>query len=422
MEQTVRRPPAETPGALSSAPAGLRTAPAGETPRPDPYDFSVVLGGPLFQMIRRAHLGGDALELLQRRIVVAALVAWLPLLVLSVLGGRAWGDAVTVPFLLDLDVHARFLLTLPLLVVAELVVHQRMRPVARQFLERGLISPPSRARFEAALASAQRLRNSAMAEALLMVFVYAVGLYVWPHYGALGVATWYAEPADGGRQLSLAGRWLVYVSLPLFQFMLFRWYFRIFVWIRFLWQVRRCALSLVPTHPDRVGGLGFLSSTVVAFAPLLAAHGTLLAAMMASRIFFQGNTLRDFMVEIAVMVAFLLLLVLGPLLLFMPDLAAARRAGLREYGTLAQRYVREFDDKWLRGGAPAGEPLIGSADIQSLAELGNAFEIVRSMRVVPFTRDTVLQLAVITLVPVAPLLLTLVSLEELLTRLLQIVF
>ena len=90
------------------------------------------------------------------------------------------------------------------------------------------------------------------------------------------------------------------------------------------------------------------------------------------------------------LVVFLLIIVLGPLLLFLPHLAAARRIGLREYGTLAQRYVRGFDDKWLRGRAPAGEPLIGSADIQSLADLGNSYQIVREMRTVPFTKDTVL--------------------------------
>jgi hypothetical protein len=82
--------------------------------------------------------------------------------------------------------------------------------------------------------------------------------------------------------------------------------------------------------------------------------------------------------------------------------------------------VREFDDKWIGGAAPDGEPLMGSADIQSLADLGNSYEIVRSMRTVPFTRDAVIQLGVITLLPVAPLLLTMVSLEELLKRLFQI--
>src|SRR5262249_24690696 len=361
-----------------------------------------------------------ALELWRRRIAVITLVAWLPLLILSILGGRASGDAVAVPFLRDIEVHVRLLLALPLLVIAELVVHQRMRPVVRQFLERDLIPDASRERFEAAAAAAQRLRNSAVAETLLLVLVYVHVLFVWPQYVALNVSTWYAVPAGGGRQFSAAGWWFVAVSLPLFEFILLRWYFRIVIWIRFLAHVARCSLSLVPTHPDRVGGLGFLSGTVVAFAPLLAAHGTLLAGLIASRIFFNGATLPDFNVEIAIVVAFLLLVVLGPLLLFTPHLSAARRVGLREYGALAQRYVREFDDRWLRGGAPAGEPLVGSADIQSLADLGNSYELVQSMRAVPITRDALIQLGVITLLPVAPLLLTMISLEELVKRLLQI--
>ena len=408
---------------VQSSPATGPRDPAGrETPPQDPYDFSVVLGGPLYQIVRRAHLSGDALELMRRRIVVIPFFMWLPLLILSVLGGQAWGTAVKVPFLVDINVHVRFLLALPLLIVAELVVHQRMRPVVRQFLERNLIPDTSRARFDAAMASALRLRNSVAAEVLLIAFVYLVGvLYIWPRYGALHVATWYAMPVDGGRRLSPAGWWFAYVSLPLFQFILLRWYFRLFVWIRFLCHVTRCKLSLVPTHPDRAGGLGFLSGTAIAFAPLLAAHGAMLAGLIANRIFFQGATLPDFKIEIVVVVTFLLLVVLGPLLLFMPHLAAARRVGLREYGTLAQRYVREFDDKWLRGGAPADEALVGSGDIQSLADLANSFEVVRGMRLVPFTRDAVLQLAVITLLPVAPLLLTVIPLEELLKRLLQVV-
>ena len=402
--------------------ATLRAGQGAPSEPDDPYDFSLVLGGPLYQLIRRAHLSGSALELLRRRILTISLVAWLPLGILSLLGGRAWGSAVTVPFVMDLDVHVRFLLTLPLLIVAELVVHQRMRPVARQFLERHLIAPGSRASFDAALVSAQRLRNSVVAEVVLLVIVYAVGLFVWPHYGALNVPTWYATPTEAGRRFTPAGWWFIYVSLPIFQFVLLRWYFRLGVWIRFLWQTSRCRLSLVPTHPDGMGGLGFLSTTVVAFAPLLAAHGTLLAAMMANRIFFQAATLTAFKTEIIVVVAFLLLVVLGPLLLFVPHLAEARRVGLREYGTFAERYVREFDDKWLRGGAPPGEPLVGSADLQSLADLAGSFDVVRSMRTLPFTREAVLQLAVITLLPIAPLLLTLLSFEDLLKGLLKIIF
>ena len=207
-----------------------------------------------------------------------------------------------------------------------------------------------------------------------------------------------------------------------FQFLLVRWYFRLFVWMRFLWQVSRIELRLAPLHPDRLGGLGFLSNTVYAFALLATAHGALLAGQIANRIFFLGAALPQFKAEIAAVLIFMLCLVLGPLLVFAPQLAAAKRVGLREYGTLAERYVRAFDAKWLRGGAPADEALVGSGDIQSLADLGNSYDVVRTMRSLPVTKEIVLQLAVATLAPVVPLALTMMSLEDLLKKLFGILF
>jgi hypothetical protein len=386
-------------------------------------DFSLVLGGPLFQLLRRAHLTGDTLELLRQRVLVISLLTWLPLLVLSALEGKALGGNIAVPFLLDVDVHIKFLVVLPLLVIAELVVHQRMRFVVKQFLERNLIGENDLPRFDGAITSAFRLRNSVVCEVLLIGFVYVVGvLIVWRHYTALVAATWYAVPTGGGLKLSLSGIWYGYVSVPLFQFLLLRWYFRIFIWTRFLWQVSRIPLSLIPTHPDRVGGLGFLSNTVFAFTPLAVAHGGLLAGYIANRIFYLGAALPQFKVEIVVEVLFLLFMVLGPLLLFAPQLAEARRKGNREYGALAERYVREFDTKWLRGGAPAGEPLVGSGDIQSLADLSNSFEVVLRMGIAPVTKQAFVQLVAATLAPVVPLALTMMPLEELLKRLMSVVF
>jgi len=393
-------------------------SPFGADVRQQPQDFSLVLGGPLFQLLRRAHVTGDAGELVRRRTMLIALLAWLPLLALSALDGQLLSGSVAVPFLRDVDVHIRFLLALPLLIVAELVVHQRMRLVVRQFLERRLIPASASGSFEAAIASAFRLRNSVLAELLLIAFVYLVGVsVVWRHYMTLATPTWYATPTAVGTTLSLAGWWYGYVSLPFFQFLLLRWYFRIFIWARFLFRVSRIDLSLIPTHPDRVGGLGFLSNTAYAFVPLAAAHGAMLAGLIANRIFFQSAGLLDFKVEVAVVLAFLLCLVFGPLVVFAPRLAEAKRTGLREYGTLAERYVRDFDAKWLRGGAPAGEQLVGSADLQSLADLGNSFEVVRTMRAVPVTKEAVFQLAGVTLLPVVPLALTMMSLEDLLKKL-----
>ena len=389
----------------------------------DSQDFSLVLGGPLFQLLRRAHLSDDTLMLVRQRIIVISLFAWLPLLVLSALEGKLLGGNVAVPFLMDVEVHVRFLVVVPLLIAAELVVHRRMRYLVRQFLERNLIPENAMARFDAAISSAFRLRNSVLAEVLLIAIVYVVGiLIVWRQYLALDTPTWYAAASADGGKLTLAGIWFGYVSLPFFQFLLLRWYFRIGIWTRFLWQVSRIELSLVPTHPDRVGGLGFLSKAVYAFSLLAVAQGALLAGNLANRIFHLGAVLTEFKVEIAVVVLFVLGMVLGPLLVFAPQLAQAKRTGLRESGTLAERYVREFDTKWLRGGAPADESFVGSGDIQSLADLANSWEVVRTMNIVPVTKEDILRLAAATVVPIVPLALTMMSLEELLKKLFGILF
>ena len=389
----------------------------------NPPDFSLVHGGPLFQLLLRAHLSDDALELARQRIIFIALLAWLPLLLLSALEGQLIGGSVAVPFLMDVEVHIKFLVAIPLMVGAELVVHRRMRLLVKQFLDRNLIPEHALPRFEAAIQSAFRLRNSTLAEVLLLALVYGFGiLVIWRHYMAIDAPTWFATPSADGSRLSFAGMWYAYLSLPIFQFLLLRWYFRLFVWARFLWQVSRIELNLVPTHPDRTGGLGFLAGTVNAFIPLLMANGAIVAGNLANRIFHLGATLPEFKGEVILMVAWLLFVVLGPLLVFAPKLAEAKRTGLREYGTLAQRYVREFDTKWLRGGAPADEPFVGSGDIQSLADLGNSYEVVRTMHMAPVSKEAILRLAAAALVPIVPLLLTMMPWEELLKKLLGILF
>ena len=349
-------------------------------------DFSLVLGGPLYQLLRRVHLTGSALELVRRRIVAIALFAWVPLLVLSLIDGLAWGNAVRVPFLFDVDAHVRFLVALPLLIAAELLVHQRTRTVVEQFVSQGLVPDAIRSGFDAAIGNALRLRNSIAAESLLVAIVYIVGIFVvWRNYMVLDVPTWYATPVEGGNELRLAGWWYLFISLPVFQFILVRWYFRLFIWARFLWQVSRLPLAYSPLHPDGMGGIGFLSGITRAFAPVLFAQGALLAGTLANTILFEGEVLTSFYVEVVTFTAAIVFVVVGPLLVFMLPLAAAKRTGLREYRQLSRRYVDEFDEKWLRGSAPRDEPLVGSADIQSLADLGNSFETVRSMSVVPIT-------------------------------------
>jgi len=386
----------------------------------DHPDFSLVLGGPLFQLYRWAHLSGSALELAHRRVVVLAVIAWLPLLLLSVIGGNALGGTIKVPFLYDIEAHVRFLVALPILVAAELIVHSRIRPAVKRFLERGIIIPEDMPRFHAAIDSAMRLRNSLIVEVALVVLVYTFGLWVSRSQIAPEITTWYATSEGSQWHLTLAGYWYAFVSIPVFQFILLRWYLRLFIWFKFLWRVSKLNLRLIATHPDRTAGLGFLGNISYAFGPILFAQGTLLAGLIADRILYAGQNLMAFKMEIGSLVAFFVLFILSPLLVFTPHLARAKRQGLRDYGRLASRYVQGFEGKWIEGDAPQGEELIGSADIQSLADLGNSYGVIQEMRVVPFGLKDVARLAAATAAPLLPLALTIFSLEEVVTRLIKI--
>ena len=294
-------------------------------------DFSLVLGGPLYQLLRRSRLAGDALELLRRRILTITLLAWLPLLLLSVLGGSALGGGIKVPFLHDVEMHVKFLVALPVLILAELVVHLRIRPTVQAFLGRGIVPPGEVPRFDAAIASVVRARNSVALELALVAVVYTLGLWIWRSQTALEATTWYARPDGGHLNLTPAGYWYVLVSLPIFQFILLRWYLRLLLWFAFLWRVTRLDLRLIPTHPDRAGGLGFLGQGTYASGPILFAQGALLSGSdrwpgLPSRV----PNLMDFKVQIVGFVAIFLALILGPLTVFTPLLAPARRRGLSE--------------------------------------------------------------------------------------------
>lgn len=136
----------------------------------EPTDFSLVLGGPIFQFFRKSHLAGDGLQLLHRRLLVITFLAWIPLLILAAVNPSV-GEAGRLAFFHDVEVHTRFLLALPILVAAELIVHSRLRPVVRRFVERGIVLPNDLPRFHNAVNSAVRLRDSVAVELGILLFL-----------------------------------------------------------------------------------------------------------------------------------------------------------------------------------------------------------------------------------------------------------
>lgn len=383
------------------------------------HDLSLLLGGPFFQLLLRAGVIRPTFDLLVRRILVLSLLPWLPLLVLTAAAGTALGDAVHVPFLLDVEVHARFLVTIPLLVLAERVTHLRLRPVFEQFVDRDLIAPADVASFDAILASGRRWRSSYVAELVMLVVSFAMTFWVWIPHLSLTVPTWYGRPVGAGVELTPAGIWFAYAGIPLMRFLVWRWLYRIGILYVLLARISRLRLRIVPTHPDRAGGLSFLGALGSSMQPFHMAITTLVSGFIANQLLFDGRKLAEFYVMGGTVLGVLLVLTLLPLLFFAGPLARARRHGLRQYGTLAQRYVQAFHGKWVSPTLPAGEDLLGSADVQSLADLSTSFDLVREMRTFPVSPRQAVGLLAAAALPLAPLLLTQFSLLTILEKALK---
>ena len=382
-------------------------------------DFSLALGGPLYQLYLSTRLARPPLEYLHRRIIAFLAICWLPLFLSTLFTGKAMGG-VHLPFLKDIETQITFLISLPLLLFADLLVHRRIEETVGHFPKQGLITKDNLPRFEAAVATALRWRNSKIAEVFLLLLSFALGQYLWRIHIALEVPTWFSDGGLKAKQLTPVGWWYASISLSLFRFLLIRWLFRLIIWHRFLWQVSRIPLRINALHPDNTGGLWFVGYSIFAFVPVLLAIIAVQVGEIANRILYEGAVLPQFRFEILSLIGFLILTVMISQFFFVTQMAAARRREWIAYSIKASQYVEEFKQKWLSDNAKTKEDFLGSSDIQSLADLNSSFEVARQMRLFPIGTRGILLLTAFLVVPFLPLLLTMMPLSEMINRVFKI--
>jgi hypothetical protein len=379
--------------------------------------LSVVEGGPLDRLLLRLGLMQRQRPLIVRRALFFSLLAWLPLMVLSALQGALLKN-VKIPFLYDPSAHIRFLLSVPLLIVAEVVIGPRIVLATSHFIKTGLISENRHEDFDAAIVDAVRLRDSTLAEVMILAITY-LGAFMSIRYLSATASTWRSSVSESGHRFSLAGYWYALVALPIFQFLVYRWLWRTFIWYKFLRRVSKLDLQLVPTHPDQAAGLGFLGETHRLYAIFIFAYAATASAVAAREVLFDKVSIQTYKIPVAAFVILMLLLFLGPLFMFAPTLLRTRRTAVHQYGTLACEIGRLYQQKWVKRTSPSHESLLSTGDNISLANYSHDYELVDRTRVFPFEPRTILVLALAGLLPMVPLLATVIPMAEIFKLLLK---
>jgi hypothetical protein len=365
-------------------------------------NFSLCRGGLFDSAARWAHLNrgdrGDG----RREIVALVGVTWLPLIVLGGLEQMAGAPA---RLLQEPSVHVRLLIAIPLLLWAARSLDWRCSVSVDELAESDVADANA---LDGIVKSASRLKNAWLPELALVVAAMAVSqTSLWGAH-AVGLVS-----GSSRLPISASHLWYATVALPLFQFLLVRMVWRWAIWVRLLWQVSRLPLRLVPSHPDLCGGIGHLVRPLAALALVILAASAVVSASWAGRLLAGRAELTDLATPFALYVVVCQLIAAGPLMFFSGHLLRQRVAGRRHYADLAFRYTRLFEERWVAAGRANDGALLGAADIQSLADLANSFQIVEQIRLVPMSPRAIYLLFVASAVPMLPLLLTKLSIWEL---------
>lgn len=377
-------------------------------------DLSLVRDDAPFRLQRRIGLiPAQGLGVGRRALFFAAL-AWLPIVTWAWWAGRALPEAgqTVEPLLRHFGVHARLLVGIPLLIVAEAVAQRVAFRLIPQFVHSGVVKPADVPRFRAILGDTARLRNA------VLPWLIIVGLALaWAFTGTVVARAHELDWAiEGGAVASLGfgGWWYVYVGRPIFLALLLGWLWRVILLALTFRRIAKLDLAIVPTHPDRAGGLGFLERFPSAFGLVAFVMAATVASSWAHDAEFHGLDVHTLYPMMAAGLVFTLAVFLSPYLMFAGPLARAKKQALLDYGALVARHGAAVRRKWIAGDAGSEDPVLSAPELGPVADTATLYELVQRMRAVPLGKAALLAIALPVVIPYIGVLSIQIPLKELL--------
>lgn len=370
--------------------------------------FALTEGGPFYRILVRLRLRTPTS---MTRCWWLGVALWLPLVLGE--GARTLLGMPEDPTLFDLSLHVRLLFTLPVLLVSERLVDQTVNS-ALTTLYKGNFCDPGQ--IDDIVDRAQRLRDSWKVElGILAVSILGGQLVLWRVFGSTGLF-------HGGAEVgfwSFPRLWYALIALPLVQFVMLRWMWRWVIWSLMVARISRLPLFVLATHSDHAGGLAALARPVSGFCGFVLANGAILSAAWATQIIEARTTVQALLPMLTAYLVVVLVIAVGPLLLLSGHLFRARRRTLAQYGDFMRAYALQFHDKWVA--SPTGASAVGSPDIQSLNDLMEAYQVISKTRFFVFGPRQVLAVWSAGLLPLLPLVLSTITFEQVLRRILATV-
>jgi hypothetical protein len=300
----------------------------------------------------------------------------------------------------DFRVHSRLLIAVPVLILGEVLMESRFRAVWLHLRRAHLLQPDDIKYMDGVMTTVRRLRDSLLPECLIVVLLLFHTLTAYR--GLIDASPWLAKGVGTDLHLTAAGWYAILVSTSIFQFLLGLAVWKWLLWTFFAFKLSTRDLKLVPTHPDEHGGLGFLGLTAAAFAPVTFALSAVIGATWRQDILYKGANLMNFKLAAIAWIVIVAVVALGPLVFFVPRLAALRRKGILEYGILGQMHSSDYHEKWIlhRGGHE--DEFLKAPESMALAAFGNSYEKIEQLKPFPLDKVSLYFLCAAILIPALP--------------------
>ncbi len=362
-------------------------------------DYLAAHGGPFFELQRRLGLLHEkSLKSGRRALLFVALAWFVPLL----LGMPRSFLAPDTPgsYLGDLGVWGRFVFGIGAFVLAEQQVERGLHVKLGQFLKAPLIAPGSVGAFADAVTTALVRRDSRVAEAVCLILAVAAAAMAFLNTHAATESSWAVVVSPEGNRLTATAWWMVFVSQPMFFFLLLRGLWRHLVWAQLLRRIARLDLRLVATHPDGNGGLGFLASYPNAYVLFIFGVSAAIGAAVAKHLLQESLTTTTFSIIASGWLVIVLALFAYPLSAFSKPLAELKEKSLLMLGTQATRYQR-LNERKILGTNVAAASADEAQQADDIADPSKQFETTRKLSAMLLSRSAVVPVAAAALLPIA---------------------
>jgi hypothetical protein len=379
-------------------------------------EVSLVRGGPFYRAQEAVRLVHPDRWNVGKRVICAIAIGWLPLVLITLLlNPRAVFGLLT-----DYTVNARMLFGVPVLLAGQPVMETAFRAIVRHIRDAALLTPTDTDRLDQTLVRLIRLRDSIIPELMFVVVAYAkVAETVQTQL--MYVRPWGLAGTGVEAHLSAAGWYYVLVSQLLYGLLMLISFWKWLLWCIFLYRLSKLDLQLVPTHPDQHGGIGFLGLSPVAITPTILVGSAVIGATWRSEIFREHVHFMSFKIDAVVLVGVVLIVVLGPLVLFVPRLTRLRRLGIFEYGALGQLESMQFHQRWILHRAGREGEFPATPEASTLTDYGSSYQNIEHLQPFPFDQGAFVALILAVAIPLLPVVLAEVPFVTVLKALLEAV-